>query len=360
MKFKIFILIPSLSPVGPVKGAIALANQLATNNEVILVSIKSGLGASAHIDARVNLVSLYEHASTIFSKAKIYRSFFKHSVEGQVVVSLSMGFSADFINYFCKGLALIVSSVRGNLPVNYKLDYGNKGLLLAYFHLFMLRRFDLVTAMTKEMSNQIRKFTKREPEIIGNFIDETALLPYLAVPKPLNKKINFVFVGSLTIRKCPLLLIDTVKILRDRSFDVSLDILGDGPLRNQVLSRINDHDLNDVTIVHGQVENPFRKIRNASVFVLPSLSEGVSRAAMEALFLGTPVVIRAVDGNHALIKDGFNGTMFKDDDELVDAMLRAVNLHADDKTQNFLPNHYRQSTETNKFLKLMEFNYGRT
>ncbi|MDC3278796.1 glycosyltransferase [Litorivicinus sp.] len=360
MIFKFFILIPSLSPVGPVKGAIALANQLVTNYEVILVSIKRGSGASAYIDSRVKLVSLFEYGSTIFSKAKVYMSFLKHSEEGQIVVSLSMGFSADFINNFCKGLAFIVSSVRGNLPVNYKLDYGNKGLLLAYFHLFMLRRFDLVTAMTIEMSHQIGKFTKRKPEVIGNFIDEAALLPYLAAPKPLNKRISFVFVGSLTIRKCPLLLIDAIKTLVDRDYDVSLDMLGDGPLKNQVLSRVDTHGLSDVIRVHGQVENPFSEIRKATVFVLPSLSEGISRASIEALFLGTPVVVREVDGNHALIEKGFNGAIFKNDDELVDAMLMAVTLKANDKTQNFLPSNYRQATETNKFIHLMEFNNGRT
>jgi len=360
MKFKIFILIPSLSPVGPVKGAIALANQLVTDNKVVLVAIKPGLGASAHVDPRVKLVCLYEYASTLFSKAKEYRSLFRRPEDGHVLVSISMGFSADIVNFFCKGLALTVSSVRGNLPVNYKLDYGKKGLLLAYFHLFILRRFELITAMTMEMSNQIIKFTKRQPEIIGNFIDETALLPYLAAPKPLSKRINIVFVGSLSVRKCPLLLIDAVKTLRDRGYDLSLDMLGDGPLRDDVNSKVKAYGLSDVIKVHGQIGSPFSIVRNASVFVLPSLSEGVSRAAMEALFLGTPVVIRAVDGNHSLVEDGFNGAIFKDDDELMDSILRAVNLSADDKTQNFLPSYYRQSTETYKFLKLLKSNYDKT
>ena len=52
MKFTIFHCCPSLNPAGPVKGAIALANQLVIDNEVLLVSLKPGSGASTHIDPK--------------------------------------------------------------------------------------------------------------------------------------------------------------------------------------------------------------------------------------------------------------------------------------------------------------------
>lgn len=360
MKFKIYILVPSLSPAGPIKGAIALANQLVINNEVLLVSLKSGTGASTHIDSKVKLFCLHQFTANMLYKLKIYRSFLKEPAKNQVIVSISIGFSADLFNLFCKSLALTVSSVRGNLPVNYKLDYGKKGLLLAYFHLYLLRRFHLVIAMTKEMSSQIKRFIGREPEIIGNFIDEKALLPYLTTPNPFNKRIKFVFVGSLSERKCPLLLVDAVKKMRDAGHNVFLDMLGDGPLRAKIVFKIEAYGLSDVIKLHGQVGVPYKIVRNSSAFVLPSLSEGISRAAMEALFLGIPVVMRAVDGNQVLVKEGFNGAMFEGDDELMDAMLRAVNLRANNKQQNFLPNHCRQITQTSKFLKLLERSYVRS
>ena len=136
------------------------------DNEVLLVSLKPGPGASTHIDSKVKLVFLHKFSTNMLHKLKIYRSFLRGTAKDQVVVSVSMGFSADLVNLFCERLALTVSSVRGNLPVNYMLDYGKIGLLLAYFHLYMLRRFHVVTAMTKEMSAQIRKLVGRNLRLL--------------------------------------------------------------------------------------------------------------------------------------------------------------------------------------------------
>ena len=49
---------------------------------------------------------------------------------------------------FYKRYAEIFSSVRGNLPMNYRLDYGYRGTFLAYFHLTLLRYFDHVSVMS--------------------------------------------------------------------------------------------------------------------------------------------------------------------------------------------------------------------
>ena len=51
---------------------------------------------------------------------------------------------------------------------------------------------------------------------------------------------------------------------------------------------------------------------------------------------------------------GFNGAIFENDDELADAMLRALNLEADDKQQNF-HQIIVKAKETSK-LKLLERN----
>ena len=58
MKRNIFILVPSPSPSGPVKGAYALANALVKERDVTLVSLKPGPGVSATLDSRVIQLSL--------------------------------------------------------------------------------------------------------------------------------------------------------------------------------------------------------------------------------------------------------------------------------------------------------------
>ena len=42
MTRRLFLLVPSFNPTGPVRGAIALANALANDRDVTIVALKSG------------------------------------------------------------------------------------------------------------------------------------------------------------------------------------------------------------------------------------------------------------------------------------------------------------------------------
>lgn len=352
MKRVFFILVPSLVPTGPVKGAIALANCLVGFRKVSIVTLKRGAGAKADIDERVEVVHLWKIASRTPSKVRAYRQLLRESGMKDELVSVSMCFSADLVNSFCRSRAFLCSSVRGNLPENYHMDYGWKGRLLAYFHLIMLRRFDVVTAMTSEMCSQVSRFIGRAPEIVGNFVDEVALQKYTAEPKS-GGAARFVFVGSLTIRKRPELLIQAVKELHHQGHPVKLDLLGSGPLYNKLNEMVSQWGLTDFVRILGQVDEPYPLVRAASAFVLPSMSEGLSRAALEALFLGTPCVLRSVDGNPALIENGVNGILFESDVDLSAAMLEVLNLEFKDG-QNLLPQTCSQAPQSVKLLEILE------
>ena len=74
--------------------------------------------------------------------------------------------------------------------------------------------------------------------------------------------------------------------------------------------------IDDVPAVH----------RRASVFVLPSPSEGCSNALLEAMASGLCPVVTRVPGNVDVIGDGQNGLLFDHDDEaqLAAAMARVL------------------------------------
>jgi len=350
----IFILVPSLSPASPVKGAIALANALVAKRKVVLVVLKSGSGVHAHIDANIKIIYLYE-VNGWFKRLRVYKQYLNNAGGKENVASISSCFSADFFNLWCRSSAVICSSIRGNLPLNYRLDYGRKGSLLAIFHLYMVRGFHHVVAMTNSMSLQVANYLGRSPSIIGNFVDEIALEKFRRQSQ--NKGMfKFVFVGSLTERKMPLLLVNAIESLRRQNYDVALDIIGDGPLFKQIDNEIVKRRLRDVMQLHGHLNEPFNIVASSDVFVLPSSSEGVSRACLEALYLGLPVVLRDVDGNSELIDIGVNGFLFSDDYELSRVMLSAVELSRkkQDAVVSLLPSIYRQSFAAQAYLDLVE------
>jgi len=356
MRRKIFILVPSLSPTGPVKGAIALANSLINERQITLVSVKDGPGASAFIDERIRRVCLSATSSGIFGRLRQYKNLLAEAGNKDEVASISMCFSADFINIFCRRYAITCSSIRGNLVNIYKMDYGILGLPIAIIHLVSLIKFDKVVAMSLPMAHQIQMFTRRRPSIIGNFVDETQLGRYRKMNNSaITNAKRFVFVGSVSSRKKPLLLVETVKKLHDEGFDLHLDLIGDGPLMKDTIDKVFDLDLREVVTIHGQLPNPYLVISKADVFILPSLSEGTSRASLEALFIGLPCILRKIDGNAELVNSGSNGILFETDSDLYYAMLSGLELvNEQSQSIDFLPKFFRQEESSQKYLKLVE------
>lgn len=350
---KIFILIPSFSPSGPVKGAIALANSFAVKNDVTLVALKQGVGADAALNSKIRRLCLSNLASGLAGRVNEYRKMLKCSGGRKAVASISMCFSADMANMLCRREAIVCSSVRGNLIKNYKMDYGQIGIVLALTHLICLNCFDHVVVMTSAMAKQVKRYIFKKPVIIGNFVNEKALDEY-RVAKEKKGPIRFIFLGTLSRRKQPIVLLKALAILHQKRNDIRLDVIGSGPLMEKAKYICEQFGIQSIVIFHGQLKNPYNIISRADCLVLPSISEGISRAALESLYLNTPCVLRRVDGNHELIKNGINGFLFEKEDELPDAMLKAAELSRRNckKISNLLPNAFRQDVAYKRYFDL--------
>ena len=348
----VFILVPSPHPTGPIKGAYALANALAPLRRVILVFLKDGPGANASLHQRVEVRSLARTDGGWLCRLAAYRQLLEDAGGRQCVISISMCLSADWINRFCRGQSITCASVRGNLPQNYRFDYGWLGVPLALAHLLTLRSFDHVVAMTHSMAKQLRLLAFLRPRVIGNFVDETTLERHRRTGITLGP-LRFVFVGSLSVRKQPELLIAAIEKLRDQN--AQLDILGDGPLREELRSLVDSLGLESHVRLHGQISDPCAIVAAADAFVLPSRSEGVSRAALEALYLGVPCVLRDVDGNADLLAVPASGALFERDEDLATAMLKVARFSRvrSDKG-SLLPPAFRQLAAARQYLSLLE------
>lgn len=349
----IFILVPSLHPTGPVKGAIALANALSGNRAVTMVSLKPGPGADAFLDPNIRHVCLAGNGS-IYQRIRVYKRLLREAGGRANTASLSLCMSADMVNLFCRSVAVTCASVRGNLPKNYRFHYGPLGIPLAMSHLAALRGMDHVVAMTTSMARQVARYTGKVPAVISNFVDEPALEGYRVHCKR-SGPIHFVFLASLTIRKRPDLLIDALAKLRRSGVDAHLDLVGEGPLMEMINQHILRAGLSEFVTLHGHLSDPYHLLARADALVLPSLSEGLSRAGLEALYLGVPCVLRNIDGNFELVSNGVNGVLFSRDEELPDAMLAAAKMGRRSATRvSLLPPACAQMEAVRRYLDLME------
>lgn len=352
----VFILVPSFDPTGPVKGACALANILVDRYPVTLVALKDPPHQQQMPVVKNGVVcrSLADVAGWIH-KLAAYKALLRQAcfANGERPVSVSLCFSADLINSFCTSEAATAASVRSNLLKDYRMGFGLPGLPLALFHFLLLNRFSQVIAMTNSMAKQIGRFVSREPVVIGNFVDENFLEPYRRQSP--TGEYRFVFLGSLTVRKQPLLLVQAMARLLERGVEARLDVVGGGPLEEDVRRKVVQLGLEDRVVLHGHLSDPYPLLAAADVMVLPSLSEGLSRASLEALYLGVPCVLRDVDGNGELISQGVNGSLFVDEDALAESMLVAAKLRKTElPRESLLPEIFQQAYVENCYLKLID------
>ena len=332
-----------------------MANALVPIRRISLIYLKDGPGADANLDVRVEKISLATIPGGWWGRLRVYQRLLRDAGGRENVVSLSMCFSADLFNRFCSGDAVICSSVRGNLTQNYRHDYGMIGTCLAIAHLLAIRSFDHVVAMTEAMAKQIHSITGVKPKIIGNFIDEQNLECFRSASPSADGGFHFVYVGSLTIRKQPALIVHAIGLLISQGHDVKLDLIGDGPLIESVSAIVVKNGLQEHVQLHGQVRNPYALIAGADAFVLPSRSEGVSRAALESLHLGVPCVLRNVDGNAELLSEPAAGELFSSDIDLPRAMVEAASRgRARSTKSSLLPPSFRQSLAAMQYLQLIE------
>ena len=89
-----------------------------------------------------------------------------------------------------------------------------------------------------------------------------------------------------------------------------LIIAGDGPERPKLEDLVRSSALNDSVRFVGATDDVLTYYQMADIFVLPSLSEGLSVALLEAMSCGLAVIVSETPGNLQVVELGVNGLSF--------------------------------------------------
>jgi sugar transferase (PEP-CTERM/EpsH1 system associated) len=91
--------------------------------------------------------------------------------------------------------------------------------------------------------------------------------------------------------------------------EIRFEIAGDGPCREQLLQLSQQLHLSQHVTFHGELRDIPSLLARARLFVLPSLSEGISLTLLEAMARGLPLVTTQVGGNPEVVEAGTTGLL---------------------------------------------------
>jgi glycosyltransferase involved in cell wall biosynthesis len=138
----------------------------------------------------------------------------------------------------------------------------------------------------------------------------------------------FLFVGRLRIRKGVEVLLEAMKILRDRHPEARLLIAGDGEHRGSLERRAAELELGPVVRFLGRCDAARVRglLRGARALVVPSIYEGMPLVVLEAMEAGVPVIASEVSGIPEVVEDGGTGWLVLPEDpgDLADALAEAL------------------------------------
>lgn len=193
-------------------------------------------------------------------------------------------------------------------------------------------RADALTCVSQDMVGQYREVFRHSPHVcVYNIVDDRQSRQRLmaAVDHPwFARKTAPVLVaaGRLAPWKGFMDLIEAMAILVSVR-PLRLVLLGDGPLRGELLQRIGALGLTDSVDLVGYVDNPLKYFARSDVFVLSSHVEGMPNVLVEAMMCGcTPVATDCPTGPRELLQGGRYGYLVPvgDPQALADGIVRAL------------------------------------
>lgn len=141
-------------------------------------------------------------------------------------------------------------------------------------------------------------------------------------------------VGQLRARKGFDQLLTACRLLVDRGRSFACEIVGDGPLRAQLATRVRALGLQDVVTLRGALDGDavLACYRAAAVFALPCVTEadggrdGIPNVILEAMAMQLPVVSTDHSGIPEAVRDGETGLLVppRDPEALADAIARLL------------------------------------
>jgi glycosyltransferase involved in cell wall biosynthesis len=144
--------------------------------------------------------------------------------------------------------------------------------------------------------------------IISGSIDKSKFYP---APVEAIKPYDMVLTARLSAVKQVDLFIDVVKEINDRGVECNALVIGDGPLLADLKAHASSLGVQNKINFVGHQDDVLSWLHQSKVYILTSISEGLSLSLLEGLKTGLPAVVPNVGDLSDVLIDGFNGALIE-------------------------------------------------
>jgi sugar transferase (PEP-CTERM/EpsH1 system associated) len=175
-----------------------------------------------------------------------------------------------------------------------------------------------VSYQLRDLQAQRSGFAAAKIAVIHNGVDTVRFSPDAAARGRVRAELDLAedefcigCVANLSPVKDHMTLLAAVKEIAESCRPWRLLLIGEGPERPRLESFVNSHPAwkSQVQFL-GLSHRVAEWLRAMDMFVLPSVSEGISNSLLEAMATGLPVAATAAGGNPEVVIDGQSGLLF--------------------------------------------------
>lgn len=278
---KIMFVCDTLNSGGAERVITSLANEFVKRNYLVSIIMLSKIASDPfyHLDSSVKLIYLIEQAKAnlnFFKKAKLLKKCILLE-KPDVVIS--------FLSYVCIYTWWALKNTKIPYIVSERNDPNHRNRTKQLLLNLSFKKASGCVFQTEDALNWYKRKVKNKSTIIYNPVN----LTYVPTTNTDRKK-QILYVGRLTKQKNIFLLIDAFELFLNKHNDYILKIYGDGILKNEIISKINNKKLGNRIFLLSSDKEWQKKEYDSSLFALTSDYEGMPNVLAEALCLGIPSV----------------------------------------------------------------------
>lgn len=294
-KFSFYLF--DLNGGGAERVIVTLLNEMHKQNLVVelIVSKKEG-PYLLELNPRISITE-------IGSRSLIYNiySLYKHVKEkgsSHLVTTMRGPSIVTLIVKIILGTKIKAVIREANTPSQEHAKSGIKHKLLNTLTRFLYGFSDSIICVSEGVESDFKSFYKKidtakistiyNPVINDAFFEKADSDITTALPWP-STSFYFIAVGRFVDQKDYPTLLQAFHII-SKTHDVNLLILGNGPLRLQLITEAKNLGLESRVFCPGFVDNPFPYMKRANCYVLSSRWEGLPNALVQAVSLGLQTI----------------------------------------------------------------------